>query len=65
MMDISLCYMEAKALLPGITAKKLEELVAAGEIAAVKTGKGKSVANATFSNTSVCAYALRNGLWSL
>lgn len=64
-MSISLCYMEAKALLPGVTAKGLQELVASGEIVATKTGRGASLENATFCNDSVCVYAISNGLWNI
>lgn len=64
-MKIQLCHMEAKALLPGITHKKLQALVVYGEIEAIKTGRGVSLANATFDNDSVCAYAKRNNLWNV
>jgi hypothetical protein len=55
--------MEAKALLPGVTEKRLQVLVASGDIKATKQGRGVSLANATFCNDSVIDFALRNGLW--
>ncbi len=64
MEKISLCYMEAKALLPGVTDKQLQDLVASGEIEATKPGKGVSLGNAIFDNDSVIDYAINNGLWN-
>lgn len=61
--DIQLSFMEAKALLPGVTVKELEQLVDDGTIVAEKRGNGRSVTNALFSNDSVIEYAQRHGLW--